>query len=94
MSPNVSQASQPQAHVSLKPRPAERSAVNLPPEQPQLPSHEAVAQRAYEKFLARASAHGADQDDWLLAEKELIEELDGPKSLQTKPEQRKERSNA
>lgn len=35
------------------------------------PSTEAIAQRAYEIFLERGSAHGNDSDDWLQAELEL-----------------------
>ena len=33
---------------------------------------EAVAQRAYELFLARGASHGFDLQDWLDAERELI----------------------
>lgn len=95
MQPSVSQDPQPQGHLSPKLRPTEHYPVKGPeqPEAPLLPQ-EAIAHRAYEKFLARASAHGADQEDWLLAERELMEELDEPKSLQTKPNQREERSDA
>jgi hypothetical protein len=32
---------------------------------------ERVAQRAYERFQARGSEHGHDQDDWLEAERDL-----------------------
>ena len=35
-------------------------------------SAEAIAQRAYEKFLARDGAHGHDQEDWLSSESELL----------------------
>ena len=81
MLPSASQAS---LHVSPKPRPAQLAVEDVPPEQPlRLPSHEAIANRAYERFLAGGSAHGPDQDDWLLAEKELTEQADGPESLQT-----------
>ena len=31
-----------------------------------------VARRAYELYLARGGSHGADWDDWLAAERELI----------------------
>jgi hypothetical protein len=31
-----------------------------------------VAQRAYELYLSRGGADGRDQDDWLIAERELI----------------------
>jgi hypothetical protein len=33
--------------------------------------HAAIAQRAYELFLARGAIHGHDLDDWLTAEREL-----------------------
>ena len=36
-----------------------------------LPSHEAIAARAYTLFLARGGAHGDDWGDWLQAEAEL-----------------------
>ncbi len=35
---------------------------------------EAVAKRAYEKFVARGCTHGHDQEDWLAAEQELVAE--------------------
>jgi hypothetical protein len=35
------------------------------------PSHDAVAQRAYELFCERGCADGRDIDDWLQAEQEL-----------------------
>ena len=34
-------------------------------------SHEAIAKRAYEKFLTRGGSHGNHQQDWLEAEREL-----------------------
>jgi hypothetical protein len=36
-------------------------------------SQEAVAWRAYEIYMARGGEHGNDLDDWLQAERELIE---------------------
>lgn len=42
------------------------------------PITEAIAQRAYELFLARGGQHGRDVDDWLQAERELD---DAAKSL-------------
>jgi hypothetical protein len=33
---------------------------------------DAIAKRAYEKFLARGGEHGFDQLDWFEAEKELV----------------------
>jgi Protein of unknown function (DUF2934) len=35
------------------------------------PSREAIAQRAYELYLARGGAGGSEQEDWLQAEREL-----------------------
>ena len=37
-------------------------------------SREAVATRAYEKWIARGRSHGDDQKDWLEAERELSAE--------------------
>jgi hypothetical protein len=33
---------------------------------------EAIAKRAFEKYLARGCEHGFDQQDWFEAEKELV----------------------
>ena len=41
---------------------------------PEIPG-DAIERRAYEKFVARGHAHGADFDDWRLAEEELASEL-------------------
>jgi hypothetical protein len=38
------------------------------------PTHEAIAQRAYEMFVARGGEHGHDEEDWRAAEEELIRE--------------------
>lgn len=35
------------------------------------PTHEEIARRAYELFLARGSAPGHQDEDWLQAEREL-----------------------
>jgi hypothetical protein len=37
--------------------------------------HEAIALRAYQKFLARGCQHGNDWADWFEAERELKAEL-------------------
>jgi hypothetical protein len=37
-------------------------------------SNEAVARRAYEKFMARGQVHGLDREDWTEAREELIAE--------------------
>lgn len=36
------------------------------------PSHDKIAERAYEFFLARGGTDGYDVEDWLCAEAELI----------------------
>jgi hypothetical protein len=36
-----------------------------------IPTHEAVARRAYELYLQRGSEHGHDWQDWFQAEREL-----------------------
>ena len=36
------------------------------------PISEAIATRAYERFLARGCEHGHDVEDWLAAERELV----------------------
>jgi len=35
------------------------------------PSHDEIARRAYDGYLARGGEHGHDLDDWLQAEREL-----------------------
>jgi Protein of unknown function (DUF2934) len=47
--------------------------------QPEAVADDAVAARAYEKFIARGSTHGSDQEDWAAAKAELIAEARGPK---------------
>jgi Polyketide cyclase / dehydrase and lipid transport/Protein of unknown function (DUF2934) len=37
------------------------------------PTHEKIAERAYELYLARGSVHGYEHEDWLEAEKQLTE---------------------
>lgn len=39
---------------------------------PSVPSHDAIALRAYEFFLQRGCTHGWDVEDWLQAERELL----------------------
>jgi DUF2934 family protein len=34
-----------------------------------------VAERAYQKFLARGSVHGFDRQDWVEAQRELVAEI-------------------
>jgi hypothetical protein len=40
-------------------------------------SSDAIARRAYEKYVARGGAHGSDQEDWAAAERELMAESRG-----------------
>lgn len=35
------------------------------------PSHDDIARRAFELFLARGGEHGHAEEDWLVAEREL-----------------------
>ena len=51
--------------------PSRRRSDSLPPRRD--PLTEAIARRAYELFLERGGAHGHDLDDWLAAERELLE---------------------
>jgi hypothetical protein len=46
------------------------------------PTHEQIAQRAYQLYLARGQAEGYDREDWLKAEKQLRENFldDGSKN--------------
>ena len=37
-------------------------------------SDDAIAKRAYDKFVARGCAHGFDQEDWTTAHRELLAE--------------------
>jgi hypothetical protein len=57
--------------------PARSSKARRKPEAPMIarsngrPSHDQIAQRAYELFEQRGCAHGDDLQDWLRAEAEL-----------------------
>jgi Protein of unknown function (DUF2934) len=35
------------------------------------PSHNEIAEAAYQRYLSRGGAHGQDIDDWMEAEREL-----------------------
>jgi hypothetical protein len=37
------------------------------------PTHDDIAARAFERFVERGSGHGHDLEDWLQAERELLE---------------------
>jgi hypothetical protein len=51
--------------------PSRRRADAQPPRRD--PITEAIARRAYELFLARGAKHGNDLEDWLQAERELLD---------------------
>jgi hypothetical protein len=38
------------------------------------PTHDEIAQRAHDRYLGRGASDGADVDDWLEAERELLEQ--------------------
>ena len=62
--------------VEAEPRPARRRRTETPIDPapstpPVIVSSEEIARRAYELFLERGGSHGADQDDWYRAEREL-----------------------
>jgi DUF2934 family protein len=50
---------------------AHDNATVLDTELPAQPSEEEIRFRAYQRYLERGGVHGADFDDWLLAEREL-----------------------
>jgi hypothetical protein len=41
------------------------------------PTREQIEARAYEIYLSRGGDHGADVDDWLVAERELTGSVEG-----------------
>jgi hypothetical protein len=53
------------------------------------PSPQDVAERAYDKFIRRGYLHGFDQQDWVVAERELAAEhmADSPRKSDNKEEQ-------
>jgi ABC-type tungstate transport system permease subunit len=48
----------------------------------QRPTHDQIAARAYEIFIARGGAHGHDNEDWQQAERELMQ-MPGARSAET-----------
>jgi hypothetical protein len=50
---------------------AETTTVETTTTEVRTPSHDEIARRAYELFLARGRQHGRAQEDWLSAEREL-----------------------
>jgi hypothetical protein len=54
-------------------RPKRSASKNAPAyvSRPGIPTHEAIARRAYEIYRGRGSDDGHDLDDWLQAEREI-----------------------
>jgi hypothetical protein len=58
-----------------------KDAVLMPPKKPTVlpsprrrrPTNQEIRARAYEIFLLRGALHGSDLEDWLEAERELLE---------------------
>jgi hypothetical protein len=46
------------------------------PQLENVPSLEMIRLRAYEKYIERGGTDGRDLDDWMQAERELVEKLD------------------
>jgi hypothetical protein len=67
-SPSVRSSSKPQ-----QPRSNEVVAMSQGT-QTSIVSNESIAKRAYEKYAARGMVHGLDQEDWALANDELVAE--------------------
>jgi hypothetical protein len=64
--------------ATTKPRKgAERRATSATKPKP-TPTHDEVAKRAYERFLARGATDGRAGEDWLEAERELQQALMAP----------------
>ncbi len=45
---------------------------------------ERIAKRAHEKFVARGGQHGYDLEDWLEAEREVVEEIKAEQKAEKK----------
>lgn len=59
------------APVEAAPTPSQAAVATSATTLPVTVSHEKIALRAYELFLARGGAHGHAAEDWLQAEREL-----------------------
>ena len=59
------------SHNALSQQMPETPARNAAASNRHTPTHEQIARRAYELFLARGGSHGRHEDDWLQAEREL-----------------------
>ena len=57
----------------------EKSSLESPPQTAAgAPTREDIEVRAYEIYVERGRAHGQDVDDWLQAERELVEKYGRP----------------
>jgi hypothetical protein len=61
----------PQPQPTPATMPAEPTQRAAPPASRHGPTHEQIARRAYEIFLARGGTHGNAEQDWHQAEREL-----------------------
>ena len=65
--------------MSIMSKPAEKSS---PGSEPQMaegrPTREEIELRAYEIYIERGGAHGQEAEDWLQAERELVEKYAKP----------------
>lgn len=59
------------SHITPPQQMPEASARNASASPRNGPTHEQIARRAYELFLARGGGHGRHEDDWVQAEREL-----------------------
>ncbi|MDB4988410.1 MAG: hypothetical protein JWN04_3588 [Myxococcaceae bacterium] len=57
--------------TQVVPAPAKQAAASRPPASAVAPSHEQIAQRAYELYRTRPDSDGNEVSDWLRAERDL-----------------------
>ncbi|WP_164006793.1 DUF2934 domain-containing protein [Pyxidicoccus trucidator] len=69
MARNTANKQTPHTPTGMSARPTNTEPVNSAPRNS--PTHEQVARRAYEIFLARGSTPGNSEQDWFQAEREL-----------------------
>jgi hypothetical protein len=60
-------------------QPTEKSSLGSEPRTAESsPTHEEIELRAYQIYIERGGAHGQDVEDWLQAERELVEKYGEP----------------
>ena len=57
-------------------KPTEKASLESQPQT--VPTREEIEVRAYQIYVERGSTHGQDVDDWLQAERELVEKYSKP----------------